>query len=249
MRYFYSAIIFLFFFSSSAQLTLTNLADNSSISDGDVFTYDKTATLDPSDLDGKLKFRISNASTTESIRVLGEIVAFTNTDGTGSQYCIQPSCFFDMSLGQTIPNSPLELAPGEDNGDFDSFYNSNPGDGVNYPLTYTLRFYMVDNNDQEVGDDITITYSYTPENFSTSSFTLEDLGIVLHNTFVSETLNFDANNEISFRLFDINGREIDFYEANIGQHQYNMGHLSTGYYLISFRDNTGKQTQTRIQKK
>jgi hypothetical protein len=108
---------------------------------------------------------------------------------------------------------------------------------------------MVDDNGQEIGDDITITYNYTPENFSTSNFSLEDLGITLHNTLISETLSFDTNQEVSFKVFDVNAREINSLSANAGQHQFNMSDLSTGYYILLFEDNSGRKSHIRIQKK
>lgn len=250
MKYVYLFTLLLCFLVSSAQLTITNLSDNSQINDGDVILFDKVSTTpNPNDPDGKLKFKISNSSATETINVLGQIVSFTNTDGSGSQFCVQPSCFFDMSIGQNIPNNPLALAPGADNGDFDSFYNSNPGDGVNYPLTYAIRFYMVDDNGQEVGDDISITYSYTPANFSTSNFSLEDLGILLHSTVVSESLRFTFNTNVSLSIYDISGKLVDAVNPKAGEYNYHVSGLSSGNYILLFNDNKGRQTKARFYKK
>ncbi len=229
---------------SNAQLSITTVQGNTPIVDGSVFDFDTTVFED-----AKLKFKITNASASETINVLAEMVSFTNTDGTNLQFCVQPNCFFDVSPGDTIPNTPIVLAPGADNGNFDYFSNTNPGDGANYPMSYTLRFFMLDDNGQEVGDDITITYNYTPENFSTSNFSLKDMGVTLHNTSVSETLNFDASQDISFRVFDLNGRQIISHEAKVGQHQYNMSVLSTGNYVLVFRDRSGRTSHVRIQKK
>ncbi len=250
MKYFYLSILLAFAIDASAQLSIINLADNSPINDGDIFLFDQLATSpNPNDSQGKLKFKIFNTSATESINVQGQVVSFSNTDGTGSQFCIQPSCFFDMSAGQFIPNNPLTLAPGADNNDFDSFYNSNPGDGVNYPLTYTIRFFMLDDNGQEVGDDIAITYSYTPANFSNSNFTLEDLGIVLHSTVVSEFIDFTFKSSVEYRLYDLNGRLLETKKVNAGNYSHNVSDLNAGHYILAFGDKTGKQSKTRFFKK
>ena len=248
MKHIYFSFFLLFFVTTNAQLTLTNLSDNSPINDGDVLEYTEVASIG-STSEGKLKFKILNSSSTETIRVFGQIVSYTNTDGLGSQFCISPSCFFNMSEGQMIPNAPKELAPGEDNGDFDSFYNSDAGDGVNYPITYTLRFFMVDGQEQEIGDDITITYSYTPENFSISDLSLKDLGITLQNTVISETLDLKIDNKISFKLFDLNARLINNHTVNSGIHSFNMSNLNSGYYLLVFKDSLGRKSQIRVLKK
>lgn len=247
MKHFYFLSLFFIYCLVNAQLTIINLSDNSQINDGDVFNFDQLATSpNPNESQGKLKFKITNSSTTESIRVLGQIVSFSNTDGTGSQFCIQPSCFFDMSVGQNIPNNPLDLTPGEDNGNFDSFYNSNPGDGVNYPISYTIRFYMLDDNDQEVGDDIEVTYNYTPENFSNRGFEPKDLGINIKNTIIDEFFNFSANEPISFSLVDISGKKVLSRNLNAGEHQENFSNISNGNYIVVFKNNNGQQSSLRI---
>ena len=98
MKYIVSIVLLLFVCNVNAQLTLTNLADNSAIVDGDSFTINTTVFED-----AKLKFRISNSSTTETINVLGQLVSYSNTDGTGTQFCVNPQCFFDMQPGATVP--------------------------------------------------------------------------------------------------------------------------------------------------
>lgn len=247
MKYLIRLSLIICFNFSFAQLSISNLDNGTPILDGDVFNYDKLGSATGSD--GKLKFKITNTSTTETIKVLGQMVSFTNTNGTNCQFCVNPECYFNVSPGQTIPNVPVELAPGADNGNFDSFYNSNPGDGVNYPLSYTFRFFMVDDTGNEVGDDVTITYNYTPENFSTNDFSLADLGITLENTVVSDNLNFIANTDISFEVYDMIGRAIGDYSFKAGQHQVNMSDLSSGNFILIFEDDSGKQSQVRIQKR
>lgn len=243
MKFIFSLLLLCTFSLSFAQLSLNTLQGNTPINDGDEFTFN-TLIFE----DAKLKFKISNSSATDNINVLAEVVSFTNTDGTNCQFCVQPECFFEVNPGQTIPNAPIALAPGQDNGNFDYFSNTNPGDGTNYPMEYVLRFYMVDNNGAEVGNDITITYKYSP-NIGTDEFDLKSLGVTLQNTLISETLNFDSNKSISFDVYDMNARKINSYKLNSGQHQVNMRDLSTGFYILIFKDNSGRQSHVKIQKK
>ncbi len=222
-------------------MSVTDLQGNP-LQDGGLYTYD-TNDFEPA----KLKYVIGNTSATDDINVLIEVVSFTNTDGTNCQLCVQPLCFFSINEGQSYPNNPITLSPGADNGPNDYFSNTNPGDGANYPIEYVLRFYTVDDNGNEVGSDLTVTYQYSP-NVSTSSFSLKDLGVTLESTVISESLNFDTDNKVSLRIYDINAREISGYNANIGQHRYNLSNLSTGHYVVIFEDNSGRKTQVRIQK-
>ncbi|MBS3739379.1 MAG: T9SS type A sorting domain-containing protein [Psychroflexus sp.] len=237
--------ILICFFSISisfAQLSITDIQGNP-YQDGDVYNYDTNVFED-----AKLKYVISNTSNTDDINVLIEVVSFSNTDGTSCQLCVQPLCFFSINEGQSYPNNPITLSPGTNNGPADYFSNTNPGDGANYPIEYVLRFYTVDDSGNEIGNDITLTYRYTPETFSTSNFSLKDLGIVLHNTTVSETLNLDTNKKISLKLYSLNAKQIGVFDVNSGKHQINMSDLSSGHYIVIFEDNTGRQSHVRIQK-
>jgi len=238
--------ILICFFSISisfAQLSITDIQGNP-YQDGDVYNYDTNVFED-----AKLKYVISNTSNTDNINVLIEVVSFSNTDGTSCQLCVQPLCFFSINEGQSYPNNPITLSPGTNNGPADYFSNTNPGDGANYPIEYVLRFYTVDDSGNEIGTDITVTYLYTPENFSTSDFSLEDLGITLENTVVSENISFSTNDEVSFTIFDFNGRQVKGYSANPGQHQVNLSNLSSGHYILIFENNYSRKVQVRIQKK
>ena len=244
MKYTINLLVLFCFQLTFAQLTLTNSDDGTPILDGDSFDYDTNVFED-----AKLDFIISNSSDAETITVLGQMVSFTNTDGSNLQFCVNPECYFEVSPGETIPNPPVVLAPGEDNGTFDYFSNTNAGDGENYPITYTIRFYMIDEDGNETGDDITITYNYTPENFSTSDFSLSDLGIELQNTVVSETLNFSTLNNLEINIYDYKGKQVDQYNLKSGNHNINLSNYSVGNYVVKFTTELGKQSITKIVKR
>jgi hypothetical protein len=226
-----------------AQLTITNSDNGTPILDGDSFDFDTNVFED-----AKLNFVISNTSDTETITVLGQMVSFTNTDGSNLQFCVNPECYFEVSPGETIPNPAVVLAPGENNGTFDYFSNTNAGDGENYPITYTLRFFMLDEEGNETGDDITITYNYTPESFSTSDFSLSDLGVELQNTVVSENLKFTTVNNIDINIYDLNGKQVDQYNLKAGNHNINLSNYSVGNYVVKFSTEQGKHSITKIVK-
>lgn len=247
MKYILNIAFILFICNAYAQLTITNLDNGNPIVDGDVFDFDQLGSSTSSD--GKLAFKISNSSTTETIRVLGQMVSFTNTNGGACQFCVQPECFFAVSAGQTIPNTPIVLAPGDDNGDFDSFYNSDPGDGINYPISYTFRFFMLDDNGNEVGDDIVVTYNYTPANISTRSFDLGDLGITLENTVVTDYLYLNTENSLHIKIFDLTSKLVKDVTLNSGSSSVEFSSLNAGYYLAQFTDETNRTATVKILKK
>lgn len=240
MKYLLSSILFLVIYTSIAQLSISNLDDDTPILDGDSFQYDTTIFED-----AKLKFKISNSSSTQSINVLAEMVSFTNTNGTNLQFCVNPECYFDVTPGSTIPNNPIVLGPGENNGEFDYFSNSNPGDGVNYPITYTLRFFMLDSQGNEVGEDLSITYLYDPEPLSTTDFELNELGLQLKATLVQDVLQISAAEPTKLELFNIAGKRIGKYNLKSGDNYIDVNQVNTGVNLAVFTNNKGQRAVTK----
>jgi hypothetical protein len=240
---FICCLLFLSVSISYAQMSITTLERSDPILDGDVFEFDTNIFED-----AKLKFVLANTSSTESIQIKIEVVSFTNTDGTNLQLCVQPLCFFSIIVGDTYPNDPIILGPGEDNGVFDYFVNTNPGDGVNYPMEYVLRFFTLNNNGDEVGDDITITYLYDPDPLSTSGFQLSDLGIELENTRVNQQISISSSTPAKMEVFNVLGKSLSLFEIGVGYNTFNMSDVSTGLLIAVFTSNDGRRAVTKLVK-
>ncbi len=235
-------LLFLCCSVSFAQLTVTDLQGNP-ILDGATYNYDTTIFED-----AKIKFVVGNNSTTETINALIEVVSITNSDGTNCQLCVQPLCFFSINAGQSYPNNPITLAPGANNGGNDYFSNQNSGDGVNYPMTYVLRFYTVDANGTEVGNDITINYNYTPANLSTRNFALKDLGIAMENTIVRDFLHLKTEIPVNLKVFDNTSKQIKDLQLANGSNSVDFSTLNSGYYFAQFTDESNRTATVKILK-
>jgi len=151
-------------FNTVAQLDLSTLT-GTPITDGDVFNYD-TNDLE----DGKLKFVIANSSSTESIDVLIEVTSLSNTNGQSAQLCVQPICYYSVSAGSTYPNTPISLGANQNNGPSDYFVNLDAGNSTDYPISYNIKFYTVDNSGIATGEEVNITYNYNPQGLDNSEF-------------------------------------------------------------------------------
>lgn len=229
-------------FSAYSQMTVTDLQGNP-VQDGSVIEFNTT------DLeDAKFHYVLGNSSSSDDINILIEVVSFTNTDGTNCQLCVQPLCFFAVNEGQSYPNNPINLAPNSDNGANDYFSNTNPGDGSNYPMEFVLRFYQVDDNGQEIGSDLTVTYQYIPEGFSNDDFNLADMGITIHNTLVKDYIKIESSTSAHFKLYDVNARLINSFNISQGTNNFDLSNLKSGNYMLTFTDKQGKKSFTRIQK-
>jgi len=238
-----TTLLLLMGYTSIAQMSVTDLQGNP-IQDGSTVTY-STVDLE----DAKFHYVLGNTSSDDAINILVEVVSISNTDGSDCQLCVQPLCFFAVNEGQSYPNDPVTLAPESTNGTDDYFSNTNSGDGSNYPMEYVLRFYQVDDNGQEVGSDITVTYKYTPENFSNDEFDLENMGITIDNTLVKDYLKLNSLVEdAQFEIYDMKSRLINSFNFGSGQHRFNMSTLHSGSYFLVFSDEQGRKSYARIQK-
>ncbi len=155
-------IISLYSSLSFSQMTMKKL-DGTPILNGDVLTYttlgdqNNITSTDPA----YLGLKIYN-SAAGSINVKMKLISMTNADGNNLQFCIDPICVGTITVGNSYPSSGTSSVPANgQNGNFDHFVNSNPGNGTSN-VDYVLKFYMVNTFGVEIGNSITFTYRYSP---------------------------------------------------------------------------------------
>ena len=148
------AFVFLLAVTSlQAQITLSK-HDGTIISNNQVLSYNSLEYTQAS-----FEFFVRNVGNA-STRVLIECVSTTNTDGTAFELCFGNQCLSEVAAGNSYPDAPVVLAPNGVNGNFDHFYNANPGNGQIMDLVF--RFYQIDLGGNEIGNSITFTYRYNP---------------------------------------------------------------------------------------
>ncbi|MGO3154496.1 MAG: T9SS type A sorting domain-containing protein [Mesonia sp.] len=224
---------------SNAQIVITEENDTP-IVNNETYSY--------SELGIELPIFITNQGD-EAVRILAEVVNMNNASGSNLQFCVGGTCYANIAIGNTYPlNGPLILQPGGDNGQFDHFFSSYPGDNTEAPVDYTFRFYEVDENGNELGDLVTFTYLYD-SSLSTSNFSMESLGVTLNSSIIVDKISFNANAKVSLAVYDLNGKRVESQSFEQGSHQLNAAHLTAGVYLIKFNTADGKQATTKIIKK
>lgn len=233
--------------NSYAQLDITTVAGDP-IQDGDIFNFDQLGESDPLSSAGKLKFVIGNSSDTETINAFIEVVSISNTDGQNAQLCVQPLCYYSVGVGTKAPNNALVLAPGTDNGPSDYFFNTDGGDGQNYPITYGLKFFTVDDQGAETGESISVTYNYTPETFSNAKFDMSDIGVTVVNTMVKDVLDFSNEDAVDFTIYSVNGRKMHSSSYKAGQHRIDFSGFATGIYLLNVKNEAGQTANLKLIK-
>ena len=233
---------------SFGQMTMKKL-DGTIINNGDVFTYtvlgdaNNVTATDPA----YLGLKIYNSSSS-SINVKMKLISMTNSDGTNLQFCINPICVGTISVNSTYPASGPSVIPANgENGNFDHFVNSNPGNGTSN-VEYVLKFYMIDTFGAQVGNSITITYRYAPT-LGLASNDLKDAGVNVKSTLVTSQLEFDALADGNIQLFDLNGRMINSSNYISGYTSVDMSNLNASVYIASFTSIDGRKASLKIVKK
>jgi hypothetical protein len=234
------AFVFLLAITSlQAQITLSK-HDGTIISNGQVLSY---SSLEYSQ--ASFEFFVRNTGST-STRVFVECVSTTNTDGTAFELCFGNQCLSEVAAGNSYPDTPVTLAPNGVNGNFDHFYNANPGNGQVMDLVF--RFYQIDLGGNEIGNSITFTYRYNP-NLATDSFSaLAALGVRLQSTTMQNQLELTADKSMQLELVDMAGKTVQQTSINQGVNQVDVAQLSAGVYVARFRDNQGASSSIKVVK-
>lgn len=236
-----SLLLFLFVSTIlSAQFTVEDY-DGVPILDGDIRTITST---DPTD--AALYFWIFNQSQTDDIYMKIKLESITNGDGSSYQFCFGDLCIFDVHAGQTYPASgvPETIAVGGTNLPQNKFQNENPGDGTNYPVDYVWRFFQVDQNGDETGDEITFTYRFDPT-LNVNDFN-NNSNVFIQNTIANEILTVQSLDDMSFEIFSITGQLLKTGQISSGISNINTTGYKTGVHFIRFNDNNGSTSTMKF---
>jgi hypothetical protein len=230
-----------------AQFTVTRLDGSpggTPIVDGQLITVTNISRQD-----AEIKFKVTNPSTTDPINVKIQVEDITNGTGADFQLCFGDLCFFSVTEGNSYPpNFPVTLDPEQSTGNFDHFWNTNLGDGIN-PVTYVLRFYQINDNGVEIGNDLTVTYRYD-STLGTNEFNnATDMGIEYPNTLIENEFVFSSIRNVQANVYGINGNRINSSSFQSGLNLIDMSTYATGLYFIVFEDIKGYKSTVKVQKK
>jgi len=193
----------------------------------------------------ELPFWVNNESATEEIYTKIEFVSAVNGDGSGVQLCFG-LCYVDLVFGVSYPpgSEVVTIQPGENQG-FPGDHIANFVDGGGNPIEYVFRFYQVDANGDEIGEDVTITYRYDP------NLSVVDNGpqvSLLHNI-VATQLKLRTQERMTLELFDLQGRSVGNYQLDHGTQSIDLTHLSSSMYLAVMHNDLGQQKTFKILKR
>ncbi len=213
------------------------------IADNQIFSYN-TTTYPQASLD----FKVNNSSSS-SINVRIECVETINSDGSGMELCFGNVCLSSVHGGTSYPSTPVTIAPNSMDTGVNHFYNTNLGDGQNSPMDFVFRFYQVDNQGQEVGNSIFLTYRYTNA-LAIASFSnaLANIGISLKSTTVHDQIELAVSKNVQLEVYDLNGKIVAQKALLAGEQSLDVSNLSIGTYIINFNSSTGQKASAKIIK-
>lgn len=231
--------MFLVAFTMNAQDYSIVDQNDDPILDGNSYSYNVYDVPEAS-----LDFYITNNST-ESIRMKIEVVSMTSTDGALMQLCFD-LCYDGVEAGESYPsNYSVEIPAGDTSFPGNHFFNQDPGNGTD-AMEYEFRFYQVDENGNEIGTDLTITYVYDP---LLGINDVEALDLNIQSTMITDALVMNTQEDLTMQVFDVNGKVVMTQNLEAGQQRIDMSQLSTQYYILHFTNNRGISDVVKVMKR
>ena len=224
-------------FTANAQYSIVD-GDGNEINDGDVIETNTTAE------DAALKFYVTN----DSDATIRSTVQYVSTDVGGNfQVCYGGQCYDPVVVGDSYPpvNIPQVIEPGATTGQGNKmFYN----EVTNPELSnHVFRFYLLDDNGNDIGGDLTITYRYDPD--LGLDAVQAQLDITLETTVVKNTIALSSQEDATMQVYDINGRLMQTNEVVTGSQNIDVSGLSSQLYIVNFEGVNGKSQSIKILKK
>lgn len=240
MKYIIVSIVSLFSLATFSQLTLKKL-DGTAINNGDILVFNQVT--EPANY---LGLKIYNSSS-EDVTVKIKVVSFPAGQGSNLQLCINPICVSSLIAGNSYPGFGSTIPANGQNGNADHFINSNVGNGVSN-LDYVLKLFRVDDNNVEVGNNITFTYRYSP-NLSVSDFNqLSNLGIQLKSTIVTSNVVVNSIFPTQANVFDLNGKLLISQNIIGNNNLIEVTNFAKGLYILKFTTSDGKNATIKFKK-
>ena len=229
---FFFLSLFLVSLGMNAQFTMEGY-DGSPIIDGQVLLFGGYL---PDDQSASYGIYVNNPSTTDAIRMKAEFVSAVNADGSLFEICFG-LCYTGVAVGQIFPPNAnfVEVLPGEQSLEGNHLANADPGDGVN-PVEYVFRFFQIDENGDEIGEDLSMTYKYDP---FLGLNDVNQLNVAVFSNSRSKVVTVQTVEELTMKVYNLQGRLIKTERLNVGRQDINMSELSSQMYVLYFENNRG----------
>ncbi len=227
---------------SNAQFTVNKL-DGTPFLNNEVIEFTSHSTTA-----SELKFVVNNTST-ENLDFKIRCMDLVNTTGNNFQLCWAGECLPDVSLGVVYPVGYQNIinAGGNTQGFGDNFKNFSPGDGVNYPMDFSFRFFARDLNGNNVGNPFNLTYRYQGPLSLEQKDKLNLMGVKVLNTYVNNFVGLEIQKNVDYSLINIQGQKM--LSGNLDSNSnLDLSAFQTGIYFLTFNNTEGLSDSIKIYK-
>lgn len=191
---------------------------------------------------GFFSFKIRSISN-DTIKVRAKLVEVVNGNPEALQFCFSKDCYTDIVINRIYPidNQFAEILAGETHRDDDfdhiaNFYEPENQDNVDY----TFSFFEVNDDLEEIGEPLLITYRYN-QTLSTPDFNADFA--LLNSTILKDAIDIKLDNDADLRMYDMSGREVFTKNLMSGTHHITLPNLSSNMYFVQLSNKQGaKQT-------
>ena len=197
----------------------------------------------------EMKFVVNNTGT-ENLDFRIRCMNLVNNTGNNFQLCFGFDCFADVQTNGIYPNGyQVIINAGANRAGFgDNFKNFNPGDGVNYPMDYSFRFFTRDLNGTVVGSPFNITYRYQGPLSLSQKDKLSLMGVKVLNTVVNEFVGLEIEKNVNYNVVNLQGQKISGGLLTTNT-RLDLSNLQSGIYLLNFTNAEGLYDTVKIVKK
>ncbi len=225
--------LFLVSLCVNAQFTMED-HDGNMITDGEVVTFGVYST--PGNTIGSYDIYVNNPSTTDAIRMKAEFVSAINADGSAFEICFG-LCYTGIEIGDIFPPNAnfVGIDPLGQSLEGNHLDNFEPGNGSD-PVEYVFRFFQIDENGDETGEELTMTYKYDP---LLGLNDVNQLNVAVFSNSRSKLVTVQTVEELTMRVYNLQGRLIKTEKLNIGRQDISMSELSSQIYVLHFENNRG----------
>ena len=196
----------------------------------------------------ELKFVVNNTGT-ENLDFRVRCMNLVNNTGLNFQLCFGYDCFSSVTAGVIYPDYQVIVNAGENRAGLgDNLKNFNPGDGVNYPMDFSFRFFTKNLAGAIVGENLNITYRYQGPLSIDQKDKLSLMGVKVINTLVNEFVGLEIQKNVTYDLVNLQGQRVSG-GLLINNTNLDLSNLQSGLYLLNFSNNEGMYDSVKIVKK
>jgi len=194
---------------------------------------------------GFFSFKVRNISN-DTIKVRAKLVEVVNGNPEALQFCFSHDCYTNIVIDRVYPTDGqyAEILAGATHKDTDfdhivNFYEPDNGENVDY----TFRFFEVNDDLEEIGDPLLITYRYNPT-LSTPDF--KYYFALINSTILTNALDIKLENDADLRMYDMLGREVFAKSLVSGTHHLTLPNLTNNMYFVQLSNKEGAQQTIKV---